>query len=362
MLDNLSLFADNPTPPPEEAVATRALVSCAPVRDADLLKRIEAADGFSREFIERRCVEEQKNRDALAAMPRDKRRRSVVRKLFEESNGSDRDNLRHIHSVLAGCSLPYTQQPLHVREWERRQGRMSLVVTAGKLMNPDETWEEQPLPWGSRARLLLLHTCSEAIRQKSATIDIADSLSGFIRAMGFKVNGGKRGVLHSFKQQVNALAACSMRLGMWDGNKAKTINTQPFSSIDIWLPTTPDKKMMWPETITFSHEFYSTLVKHALPINVHAVKAFGNSPRKLDMLFWLGYRLKGLKAPVTISWDALQEQWGANYSRQTNFKRDFAQELKDIKEVFPKLPAKLTENGFYIEPGGTEVLAIPPKR
>jgi hypothetical protein len=334
------------------------------VRDQDLLDKVNAAQGtFGHEFILKRAIDEQKRRDALAALPRDQRRRAITRQLFEEKANTDRDNLRHIHSVLAGCSLPYTQQPLAVREWERRQGRMSLVVTAGKLMNPeDQSWVEQPLPWGSRARLLLLHTCSEAIRQKSATIDIEDSLSGFIRSMGFKVNGGKRGVLHSFKQQVNALAACSMRLGMWDGTKAKTINTQPFSSIDIWLPASPDQRMMWPETITFSHEFYSTLIKHALPINVHAVKTFGNSPRKLDLLFWLGYRLKGIKSTMTISWDALQEQWGANYSRQTNFKRDFAQELQDIKEVFPKLPVKLTDAGFVMEPGGTEVLAIPAKR
>jgi hypothetical protein len=265
--------------------------------------------------------------------------------------------------VLAGCSLPYTQQAVEVREWERRQGRMSLLVTAGKLFNPeDQTWVEQPLPWGSRARLLLLHTCSEAIRQKSATIDIQHTLTGFIRSMGFTVTGGRNGTLNSFKQQVNALAACNMKLGMWNGTQAKTINTQPFSSLEVWLPTSADQRMMWPKQLTFSHDFYSTLVKRALPINVHAVKTFSNSPRKLDLLFWLGYRLSGIKSTLTISWDALQEQWGANYSRQTNFKRDFAQEIADIKEVFPKLPVRLNEVGFVIEPGGTEVLAIPVKR
>ena len=332
------------------------------IRDPDLLQRIADAPNFTREFVVRSCTEEQRRRDALAALGRDSRRRVTTRRLLEEQGGGDRDNLRHIHSVLAICSLPYTAQPVQVREWQRKQGRMSLIVTAGKLMSPENgAWVDQPLPHGSRARLLLLHTCSEAIRQKSPIVQIEDSLSGFIRGMGFAVTGGKNGTLNSFKQQVNALAACSMRIGVWDGERAKTINTQPFSSIDVWFPTKPDQRMFWPSTVTFSQDFFSTLTKHALPVNVHAVRAFAGSPRKLDLLFWLGYRLSSLNETVKISWASLQEQWGPNYSRATNFRRDFAQEITEIKEVFPKLPVKVTTDGFTISPGSSEALAIPVK-
>ncbi len=332
------------------------------VRDADLVKRVTEAKGVGVDFVWRQCVAEQERRDALAAMPRDTRRRAETRYALEEQKAADRDSLRHIHSVLAMCSLPYQRQPLGVREWERKQGRMSLKVVAGQLISPEDgTWVDQPLPYGSRSRLLLLHTCSEAIRQKSPAIQIEDSLTGFIKGMGFAVTGGKNGTLNSFKQQVNALAACSMRIGVWDGDRAKTINTQPFSSIDVWFPATPNQRMLWPSTITFSQEFYSTLTKHALPVNVHAVRAFAGSPRKLDLLFWLGYRLNTLNKTLTISWEALREQWGAGYSRANNFRRDFAQEIREIKEVFPKLPVKVTEEGFSISPGTAEVLAIPSK-
>src|SRR5262245_47217260 len=257
------------------------------VRDADLLKRIDQAAPFTRDSVRRQCESEQERRDSLLLLPRDKRRRAETKHALEQGEGADRDNLRHIHSVLAICSLPYTRQPLEVREWQRDQGRMSLMVQAGKLRSPEDgKWVDQPLPFGSRARLLLMHTCSEAIRQKSPVIEIEDSLTGFIKAMGFPVTGGKNGTLNSFKQQVNALAACSMRIGMWEGDRAKTINTQPFTSIDVWFPTASNQRMLWPSTVTFSQEFYSTLTKHALPVNVHAVRAFAGSPRKLDMLFW----------------------------------------------------------------------------
>ena len=324
------------------------------VRDQDLLQRIANAPSITRDVVTRQCQSEQERRDAVAGLSVVKRRRVTTRHALEEQGGGSRDRLRHIHSVLAMCSLPYTRQPAHVREWQRTQGKMSLMVTAGKLISPEDgTWVEQPLPYGSRARLLLLHTCSEAIRQNSPVVEIEDSLSGFIRGMGFAVTGGKYGTLTSFKQQINALAACNMKIGVWDGERAKTVNTQPFSAIDVWFPTSADQKMLWPSTVTFSQDFFNTLTKHALPVNVHAVKAFANSPRKLDMLFWLGYRLHSLNDPLHISWDALREQWGANY------RRDFVQEIREIKEVFPKLPVKVHEKGCIIAPGATEALAIP---
>lgn len=342
-------------------MAEAALILDQDIRDADLLQRLAASEGLAHEFVRRQCREEQQRRDTLASLPVGTRRRITTRHELTEKGGAARDNLRHIHSVLALCSLPYTKQPMHIREWTRTQGKMKLSITAGKLASPtDGSWIDQPLPFGSRARLLLLHTCSEAIRQNSPTIEIEDTLTGFIRAMGFPVTGGKNGTLNSFKQQINALAACTMRIGMWDGTRAKTVNTQPFTSLDVLMfSESAEQRTLWPSTITFSHEFFHTLSKHAMPINIHAVKAFANSPRKLDLLFWLGYRFNGLNKAISISWEALSEQWGLNYSRMRNFKRDFAQEIGELKEVFPKLPVQVNEFGCTISPGTPEVIAIP---
>lgn len=334
------------------------------VRDPDLLQRLDQAGSFMRDIVYKQCAEEQARRDALSAMPAMQRRRVATRRDLEEKGATSRDSLSHIHSVLALCSLPYQQQGIAIREWNRTQGRMKLSITAGKLTDPTNgDWVDMPLPYGSRARLLLLHVCSEAIRNSSPVIEVEDSLSAFIRAMGFPVTGGKHGTLTTFKQQINALAACSMRIGVWDGNnRSRTINTQPFTSLSMEMFTAaPNQRVLWPSTLSLSREFFDTLSSHALPINIHAARAFANSPRKLDLLFWLGYRLHSLKSKVAIPWDKLSEQWGSNYSRFANFKRDFAKEIAEIKEVFPKLPVVLTETGCTISPGSPEVIALPRK-
>lgn len=338
------------------------VLSATGIRDADLVAQLEAARGSGAyEFVRMNCQRLQDERDRVGRMTPSDRRRTTAREILE-SGGVTPENLRHIHSVLAICSLPYTRQPIEVREYERKHGRMSLTVEAGKLRGPDGSWVEQPLPFGSRARLLMLHLCSEAIRQKSPTIHIEDSLTAFIRAIGFPVTGGPRGTLQSFKQQINALAACHMRIGVWNGSRSSTIHTAPFSRVDVWLPENPDQRMLWPSTLTFSLDFYQTLAEHALPVNVEAVKAFSNSPRKLDILFWLGYRMKNLRKPLRISWAALVEQFGQGYARQRDFVADFTQEIGQVSKVFPRLPISVGEDGLSLSPADPEVIALPQLR
>jgi len=354
------------------------------VRDADLRKKLaHARERFKLPAVfaveAREIIAEQEARDAqanarageLAAMSPGARRRAKSKDALEA--GGQRQDLRHIHSILALCGLPYNRQPIEEREYRSKQGNMRLIVNAGELMSPDGEFVKQPLPYGSRARLLLLHLCSEAIRQQSPTINIDDSLTAFINKMGFPANGGPRGNLTAFKQQVNALAACKMTIGTFDekGGRAKTINTAPFASLDVWFPTNPDQQMLWPSTITFSREFYDTLAKHALPVNVHAIRAFSDSPRKIDIYYWLSHRCYNMSEPTPISWEALKEQFGeghfvtsgktGGYTRDRDFRAKFTKELNHICEVFPKLPVTITETGIRLKPADSDVLSIPAK-
>lgn len=119
--------------------------------------------------------------------------------------------------------------------------------------------------------------------------------------------------------------------------------------------------MLWPSTLTFSMDFYTTLAKHALPIRAEAVRAFAGSARKLDMYFWFNYRLHRLKQPTLLSWEAITSQFGGDFGRQRAFRAQFADDLRDLKEVFPKLPALLSDQGLEVAPAGPEVLSIPPR-
>ncbi|MFD1696781.1 replication protein RepA [Roseibium aestuarii] len=343
------------------------------IRDADLREELERLRGgpmfttLAQTLISRqerrdqeRAVAEAKARE-LDAMPREQRRRAIVRQQFEDEPPTVGD-LRHIHSVLAVCGLPYERQPLDVRRYERRQGSMSLLVNAGEIMTPSGKWAPQELPFGPKARLILMHLCSQAVLQNSPTIEIAETFTAFVREMGFNDSGGSRGALTAFKQQLNALAACELKIGTWNGTTAKTKSFKPIDEFEVWLSNNPGQRSLWPSTLTFSQDMYESLKHHAMPVNVRAVKAFAGSARKLDLYFWLGYRLHLIDKPLHISWKALAEQFGTGFSRQRDFQRKLAEELGHIEEVFPKLPIKLTEDGLNLRPADPNVLALPAQK
>src|SRR4051794_36883360 len=72
--------------------------------------------------------------------------------------------LDFLHTVLCQAGLPY-KNPGEDRSWERRQGAALLSIEAGKVADP-RTLEFRPvgLPFGERARLVLIHLTGEALR------------------------------------------------------------------------------------------------------------------------------------------------------------------------------------------------------
>jgi hypothetical protein len=336
------------------------------IHDADLLQKLDEARGnFLYQVIVGRLQHEQKERDAKrqvetrrARLTPVKRRAEIVREVIENEPVTP-DSLQFIHSHLALCGLPYRRLPESVHEYERKNGRTAIVVSAGSLRAPNGNRVQQPVPFGPKARLLIAHLSTAAVRNNSPTVEIADSLSGFMRELGIEPRGGARGTIHPFKEQVNALAACRFEISAWDGKRAATLDAKPFQRVDVWFPRNPDERMLWPTTITFSNDFYASLKKHAMPINTHVLRHLANSSRKLDLYFWLIYSLNRIDTRLSLTWANLANQFGDGFGRQRAFRAQLSEELADLKALFPKLPLKVSEQGITLEPAGTEVLAIP---
>lgn len=344
------------------------------IRDADLLalvaqQRVKGTAGPFLDAYIRIQIAEQEKRDQAAAVTTAKedrrrelkplaRRREIVREVIETEPASP-ESLKYIHSVLALCGLPVRRLPTSERSFERVNGKMAIVVHAGELRSPDGERVQQPVPFGPKARLLMAHLSSEAVRNNSATVEIADSLSGFMREMGMEVRGGIRGTIQPFKDQVNALAACRMELSAWNGKQSRTIKADLFQKVDIWLSRNPEEQMLWPTTISFSQDFFESLKQRAMPVNVHVLRHLATSARKLDIYFWLNYRLNGIKDPLRVPWRNLAGQFGDGFGRERDFRAQFAADLADIRELFPKLPVKLSEDGLLVEPAEPSVLGIP---
>ena len=337
----------------------------ASIRDDDLRRQLEGMPrNVFRAALARNLADQQRQRDADCARRQHlsavARRREDMREVLQANPLTDADR-HYIHSVLALCALPYRRPEDGTRDFLREYGKSSLVVQAGYLKDPiTGKMAPQGLPYGPKARLLMLHICTMAVRQKTHQIEIADSMSAFIRDLGFPVTGGQRGTINQFKEQLNRLAASRMQIGVWREDRATTISTQPIEAFDIWLPSNPDQRTLWSTTLTLDKRFYETLRQHALPIDIRTLRAFTQSAKQIDIVLWLAYRLRSVTKPLMISWDALQTQFGCDVtSRARKFRQGFADDIAHIAEVFPRVPIRLTEVGMQLNPSDPDKLFIP---
>jgi len=337
------------------------------IRDADLRERLAKipSDAFGR-MMREGLVREQQARDEknarLALLSPVARRREEVRdELAEPFQSKDR---YHVHSVLALCGLPYKKPPEGQGDYVREYGRSSLVVQAGYLKDPNTgKMVKQGLPYGPKSRLLLLHICTMALRQNTHEIEVADSMSAFIRELGFEVTGGARGTIAQFKEQLHRLAASRMQIGLWRGAKTTTISTQPIEAFDVWLPSDPDQRMLWNTKLYMDEKFFRTLKDHALPVDIRAMRAFAHSAKQIDIVLWLVSRLNNMDRVTPISWDSLKDQFGREItSRDRKFRQSFADDIKAIQEVYPNLRLGLSEKGITLYPTDAKVLLVPQRK
>ena len=268
-----------------------------------------------------------------------------------------REDLAFQHAVLCQVGLPRSRQA--GREFERRNGSASVLVTAGSLWNGRE-WVEQPLPYGAMPRLMLAHMATYAVRHQTRVIPVGESPTEFLRMLGEKSDsGGERGKFTTFQRQAKALAACRLQLGYSLPGRAGTFDGTPVARFEAWL-TEGEQRSLWPAEIELSLDYFETLKTLAVPLDLRALQALKGSALALDVYTWLAHRLRRVK-PGTgrVTWAALREQFGQEYRDPRNFRRKFEQALREALAVYPA--AKIISVGS-IEPGrsGFELQESPP--
>ena len=273
----------------------------------------------------------------------------------------DTAEMAFLHTVLAQCGLPYRNP--NTRDYMRQNGRATLIVTGGHLLDPDTRQPVlQGIPYGAKPRLLMLHLCTEAVRTRSPVIPIGDSMSAFMRDLGLKVTGGKKGTIGTFKEQLNRLAASRMQMVMDFGDMGATLNPAPLiKQFDVWFPDDPRQRVLWPSEVTLSGDFYDSLISHALPLDTRAIRALQHNARALDIYTWLTHRLPRVKGKTKVSWAALHAQFGPDVSDNRTFRRQFTKAMKQTLAVYPKAKVESVDGGIQLRKSPTPIRRVKGK-
>jgi hypothetical protein len=280
----------------------------------------------------------------------ERKRRRLLNAAAASVTAVDPEILAFQHSIFCQTGLPYRNPGPEVREWERVNGGAHLIVSAGKVFNPAEKRLVQiGLPYGPKARLILIHLNSEAIRTGSPVIEVSDSLTAFVRGLlQYAPNGLE---IRQLKDQLAALAASSIWLGFAKSDeRGTTIHTQIVHGFDIWMPKDQRQRIMWPTVLRLSHEYFESLRDHAVPLDERAVAALATSCMALDVYCWLAQRLHRVPPgrPVLVPWTALKSQFGWHYDRMDNFKARMRQVLAEVRTQYPDARFELSHQGVLL--------------
>ena len=253
------------------------------------------------------------------------------------------------HTVFCQTGLPYRDPGPSVYEWERVQGRVSLLIEAGRARDPKSgKWLKLGLPFGPKPRLILAYLNAEALRTGSPVVEVEDSLTAFVCRIGLCRDGRS---IRTVKDQLSRLSAAEIRLAVTYGEaQARQVNAHIVGEFDLWFPKDARQRVLWPTTVTLDPRYFQSLQSHAVPLDERAIAALSHSAIGLDLYCWLAQRLHRVCSgkPAFIPWTALKEQFGWNYGRMDNFKRVFRQALCMVLSQYRGARLELDDRGMTL--------------
>lgn len=270
----------------------------------------------------------------------------------EAPSGSD---IAYLHAILCQVGLPRGPKAIAGKTvFERTCGAAALRVTAGALWD-GKTLVQQSIPYGANPRLVLAWLNTQAVKTRSPVIPVGDSAAEFLRLLGKESSGGKNGSLTSFRKQIQSLAACHMTLGFNAAGRAYTYNGQPVKQFEAWIqPRDSHQRPLWPGVVTFSDDYYKSLIEHAVPQDVRAMYALKGSALAMDIYAMLSERLHRISGrPVVLHWASLRDQFGQEYhgkDADKNFRKAFMPALNKVLTVYPKAKVQTVFGGLMLFP------------
>jgi hypothetical protein len=264
------------------------------------------------------------------------------------------------YTVLASCFLPYRDPG--VPHWERRNGKYSLILSAGAIHDPNDpdTLLELGLPYGPKPRIFLCYLNSIAIKRQSPIVPVPKTMTGMLKALGYEPTGGEKGNIGTFKDQMMRLASCYFTVvGPGPRGGESYTKAPPIQEFSVWMQ--PDRASIWPSEIILTREYFESLRDHAIPYDIRALHDIQNNARAMDIFLWYSQRLPRLTKPLFLKWSDLFELFGGGMARGSNraFKKIFRQDAFAARLCYPGCKMEENKEGFLFFPSPP---AVPKTR
>lgn len=255
------------------------------------------------------------------------------------------------HSVLCQTFLPYRNPGDDITSWEQKQGNVTLAIQALKQFDENNELKIVGLPYGTKARLILAHINSQAIKTQNPHIRVEDTLTQFIRALGLSTDGR---TINDTRDQIRRITTSVISLGYMDDSTKYQIDLKILKGFDF----TSDGKFSWSSELMLTEDYFNSLMNHAIPLDERALAALSNNAMALDIYAWLAQRLHRIDPSKHqfVSWQNLKDQFGRNYDTMKSFKQVFRRTLQVVRYQYQA--AKIDEDlnkGYILKNSPTPI-------
>jgi hypothetical protein len=284
----------------------------------------------------------------------DPRYRSLV-DIAREVLADERQQIGISYSGFCLTSLPHKKLP-DDQIWQRRGHRVTLLVEPGTMRSGNSV-VRYGVPFGSRARMILLYLQTQAIRTGSREIELGKSMRSWMERMGIAVGGE---TTRALKEQATRISACSLKF-FWDGEEAESWARGAIVSAGLRFRDAGDQhhnSQPWDDRVVLDETFWRALRDHPVPLQEAAIRELAHRSLALDVYIWLAWRCHELKGPVDISWLALNAQFNTTGRPLKHFKPLFADALRAATAAYPECRLEVEERGVTLHPSRPPVLKL----
>jgi hypothetical protein len=255
------------------------------------------------------------------------------------------DEIAYLHAGLCLLTLPRSKPKREFQPWDRINGRLGLSIIPGYL--PTERGSiPVGLPYGARARLILLYLMTNAVRSRSRVVPLGPSMSAWLRALGLAVTGGERGTIRAVREQALRLSRCTMTLRFNDADGSIAIKDRRLvEGLTLWAT---DEGQSFPTEVELDQTFFEHLCEHAVPLDERAISKLKGSALALDLYAWLAHRLPRLERPLRLSWPQLQGQFGIEEGSPRKLGQMIRHTLREVLAVYPEARVDIIAGGVVL--------------
>lgn len=275
--------------------------------------------------------------DIGALIPQRAKLSAIQRRLIEPAERDQRAVFQH--TTLCQTCLPHSD-PGAQRVWDARNGDVLLRVKAGEAADPHNgEWREYGLPWGARARLVLIWLASQAKLRSSPVIELERrNITHYVRCLGLQTDGR---TIRSVTEQLMRVCTADYHLAVRISQQ-KMRDYAPQRIVSVFEPSaSADGSLVLPEAITLADWYYVALKNEAVPLVAEHIARLKHSALALDVYTWLAQRLHRIpcERPQPILWSALYRQFGHGYDMNNpaairDWRKKFLIALKGVSTVY----------------------------